>query len=217
MITVYHLATSRSERIVWLLEELELPYTMEWFDRGPDRLAPDALKGPSPTGKAPAIRDGDVVMAESGAIVSYVLARHGGGGLLPAPTDTDFPAYQFWLHASEGSLGANLLREMAITRVMPEASAHPDLARIRHNVRDGLALVEHTLGRSPFIAGARFTGADIMMPFWFTTAARFIPLDLAPYPNIRAYVARIGDRPAYRRAMAVAGPDVGGASPGAAS
>lgn len=210
MITVYHLATSRSERIVWLLEELGLPYAIERFARGPDRLAPDALKGPSPTGKAPALRDGDVVLAESGAIVSYLLARHGGGDLLPAPADADFPAYQFWLHYSEGSLGAQLLREMIIDRMVPDADARPGMARQRGNLRDSLALVEATLGRSPFIAGDRFTGADVMMPFWFTTARRFTGLDLGPYPNVRAYLARIEDRPAYRRAMEIAGPDAAG-------
>lgn len=210
MITVYHLATSRSERIVWLLEELGLPYGIERFDRRPDRFAPDELKGVSPTGKAPALRDGDVVLAESGAIVSYVLARHGGGGLLPTPADADFPAYQFWLHHSEGSLGAQLMREMTIDRLNPDADAHPGMARVRRTTRDALALVEDTLGRTPYIAGERFTGADIMMPFWFTTALRFRPLDLAPYPGIRAYLDRIADRPAYRRAMQVAGPDVTG-------
>lgn len=210
MITVYHLATSRSERVVWLLEELELPYEIERFDRRPDRFAPDELKRVSPTGKAPALRDGDVVLAESGAIVSYVLARHGGGGLLPAPADADFPAYQFWLHYSEGSLGAQLLREMMIERIAPDADTRPGMARVRQMTRDGLALVEDALGRTPYIAGERFTGADIMMPFWFTTAVRFRPLDLSPYPNIRAYLARIGERPAYRRAMALAGPDATG-------
>lgn len=210
MITVYHLATSRSERIVWLLEELGLPYAIEVFPRGPDRLAPGAMKAVSPTGRAPALRDGDVVLAESGAIVSYLLARHGDGGLRPAPEDADFPAYLFWLHASEGSLGSQLLREMMIDRVAPDADAHPAMARVRRMTWEQLALVEGALGRSPFIAGDRFTAADVMMPFWFTTAAKFIALDLGPYPNIRAYLDRIAERPAYRRAMAVAGPDVTG-------
>lgn len=211
MLTVYHLDTSRSERIVWLLEELGLPYRIERFARGPDRLAPDGLRGPSPTGKAPALRDGDVALAESGAIVSYVLARHGGGRLRPEPEDADFPAYLFWLHFSEGSLGAQLLRLMAVERLgLPDAESRPGVARTKQNAGDAVALVEETLGRSPFIAGARFTGADIMMPFWFTTALQFMPVDLASLPAVRAYLARIGGRPAYRRAMELAGPGVTG-------
>lgn len=210
MLTIYHLTTSRSERIVWLMEELGLPYRLETFVRTPAIVAPEALKQVHPLGRAPVIRDGDVVLAESGAIVEYIVARHGGGRLSVAPDAADFPRYLYWLHYAEGSLMLQLLREWTLERMLPDADAAPGMARIRDATRQHLTMVEAHLAQFPYFAGAAFTAADVMMVFAFTTLQRFRTLDLGPFPALRAYLARIAERPAYRRAMAVAGPEATG-------
>ena len=109
MITIYHLETSRSERIVWLMEELGLEYQLEVFPREATGAAPAPLKAIHALGRAPVIRDGDTVLAESGAIIEYIVHRHGGGRLVPATTDPAYPRYLYWLHFSEGSLMSLLL------------------------------------------------------------------------------------------------------------
>src|SRR5579872_5097012 len=101
MITVYHLNMSRSERIIWLMEELGLPYKLEKFRRGPDRLAPASLKTVSPLGKAPAIRDGDLTLIESGAIVEYIINKHGSGRLAVPVSSPDYPRYVQWIRSEE--------------------------------------------------------------------------------------------------------------------
>ena len=206
MITIYHLDTSRSERIVWLMEELGLAYELEWFERGPDRFAPEALKKIHPLGRAPVIRDGDTVLAESGAIVEYVIARHAGGRLAVAPSEPDFARYLYWLHYAEGSLMLQLLRESTIDRMLPNADAAPGMARFREQTRLHLSFIDEALGTSAYFVGDTFTAADIMMVFAFTTLRDFRPLDLSPYPNLQAYLRRIEARPAYRKAMDLAGP-----------
>jgi glutathione S-transferase len=207
MITIYHLDTSRSERIVWLMEELGLPYTLEVFERGRDILAPESFKEIHPLGRAPVIRDGDVVLAESGAIVEYIVARHGGGRLGVAADAPDFPRYLYWLHYAEGSLMLQLLREWSLERMLPDPDAAPGMARVRETTRLHLATIDAHLAQFPYFAGDAFTAADVMMLFPFTTVRRFRGIDLDPYPAIRAYVGRIEERPAYRRAMELAGPD----------
>lgn len=207
MLTIYHLTTSRSERIVWLMEELGLPYRLETFVRTPAIVAPEALRQVHPLGRAPVIRDGDIVLAESGAIVEYIVARHGGGRLGVAADAADFPRYLYWLHYAEGSLMQQLLREWTVERMLPDADAAPGMARIRDATRQHLGMVEAHLAQFPYFAGADFTAADVMMVFSFTTLQRFRGLDLGPCPALVAYLERIAERPAYRRAMALAGPD----------
>ena len=207
MITIYHLDTSRSERIVWLMEELGLPYTLDVFERGRDIFAPESFKQIHPLGRAPVIRDGDVVLAESGAIVEYIIARHGGGRLGVGPTEAAFPRYLYWLHYAEGSLMLQLLREWSLERMLPDADAVPGMARVRETTRLHLATIDAHLAQFPCFAGEAFTAADVMMLFAFTTVRRFRGIDLAPYPAIGAYVQRMEARPAYRRAMELAGPD----------
>ena len=206
MITIYHLDTSRSERIVWLMEELGLPYDLEVFDRLPEIFAPEELKRIHKLGRAPIIRDGDSVLAESGAIVEYIIARHGGGRLAIAASEPDFARYLYWLHYAEGSLMLQLLRERALDLFIADADAHPGMARVRETTRLHLSLIEETLAASPYFAGEVFTAADVMMAFAFTTLLKFRPLDLSASPALQAYLARIGERPAYRRAMEIAGP-----------
>ena len=204
MITVHHLSTSRSERIVWLMEELGLEYKLERFRREPSGAAPDALKAIHTLGKAPVIRDGDIVLAESGAIVDYIVHRYGHGRLAVRPDAPGYARYLYWLHFAEGSLMSLMLIALVLSRV-PEASASPIRTRVLARMQQMLSFVDSELGEGPWFAGAEFTAADVMMTFPFTTMRLFLDYDLAPYANVLAFLKRVEARPAYRKAMALAG------------
>jgi glutathione S-transferase len=208
MITICHLSTSRSERIVWLMEELGLDYRIEHFQRLPTGAAPDALREIHPLGKAPVIRDGDIVLAESGAIVDYIVHRYGRDRLAVAPAAANYARYCYWLHFAEGSLMSLLLIALVLTRV-PEGSASPAGVRVQARMKQMLAFIDSDLGDGPYFVGDVFTAADVMMTFPFTTLRLFLDYDLAPFANILAYLKRIEERPAYQRAMALAGPAAG--------
>jgi glutathione S-transferase len=208
MITLYHLDTSRSERIVWLMEELGLPYKLELHLRQPNGAAPDALKAIHPLGKAPIIRDGDTVLAESGAIVEYIVNRHAGGRLGVAPSAPAYARYLYWIHFAEGSLMSLMIVALVLTRV-PDGDQSPAGIRVLARMKQMLAFVDADLGDGPYFVGKDFTAADVMMTFTFTTMRYFLDYDLAPYSNIVAYLKRIEARPAFQKAMAVAGPKVG--------
>lgn len=206
MITVYHLSSSRSERIVWLMEELGLEYKLELFQREPNGAAPPPMKALHPLGRAPVIRDGDTVLAESGAIVEYIVHRHGQGKLALPPEDPAYSRYSYWLHFAESSLMSLMLIALVLSRI-PEASASPVTARIRERMKQMLSFVDAELATDgPWFAGKDFTAADVLMVFPFTTMRLFLDYDLAPYSNILAYLERIESRPAYLKAMALAGP-----------
>jgi glutathione S-transferase len=205
MITIYHLSRSRSERIVWLMEELGLEYRLERFEREPNGAAPPTMKEIHPLGRAPIIRDGETVLAESGAIVDYILHRHARGRLAARPDAPNYARYVYWLHFAEGSLMSLMLIALVLSRV-PEAGASPVTARVRERMKQMLSFVDVELGNGPWFAGTEFTAADVMMLFPFTTMRLFLDYDLAPYSNIGAYAKRIEARPAYQRAMALAGP-----------
>jgi len=205
VITIYHLDTSRSERIVWLMEELGLEYKLELFQRNDNGSAPDALREIHALGKAPLIRDGDTVLAESGAIVDYIVHRYAGDRLAVAPAAQEYAHYIYWFHFAEGSLMSLLILALVIGRV-PEANASPVRTRVLERMRQTLAFIDSELAQATYFAGAAFTAADIMMTFPFTTMRHFLNYDLAPYANILAYLQRIESRPAYQKAMALAGP-----------
>ena len=205
MITIYHLDTSRSERIVWLMEELGLEYNLELFQRNDNGSAPDALRKIHALGKAPVIRDGNTVLAESGAIVDYIVHRYAGDRLAVAPAAHDYARYIYWFHFAEGSLMSLLILALVLSRV-PEADASPVRARVLERMKQTLAFIDSELAQATHFAGATFTAADVMMTFPFTTMRHFLNYDLAPYANILAYLQRIESRPAYNKAMALAGP-----------
>ncbi len=206
MITVYHLTSSRSERIVWLLEELGIDYQLERFRREETGAAPESMKRIHPLGRAPVIRDGEMVLAESNAIVEYMIQRHGGGRLAVAASAAPYPRYLYWLHFAEGSLMPLLQIALALSR-LPDANATPLGTRVKARMQLMLGFVDVELEHVPYFAGADFTAADVMMTFPFTTMRRFLDYDVEPYANIAAYVKRIEARPAYQKAMALAGPD----------
>jgi len=203
MLTVHHLGVSQSERIVWLCEELGISYELKVYDRDPvTRLAPPAYKALHPIGTAPIVTDGDLVLPESGAIIEYVIHRYGGGKLAVSPDAPNYADYLFWLHFANATM---MTRHMMLLGVAPEDQS-PRTLWARDRDQATWDLVEARLGQAPYFAGDEFTAADIIMGFPLTTMRAFASRDLTSLPNIRAYLKRIGERPAYQRAMAKGDP-----------
>ena len=198
MLTLHHLNDSRSQRIVWLLEELGVPYEMKKYQRDAQtRLAPPELKAVHPLGKSPVIVDGDVKIAESGAVVDYIIRRYGKGAMMPARDSADFEAYNEWLHYSEGSAMLPLMLNLYVSR-LKEAGAplHP---RIDGELANHLGYVEGALQGRQFFVGDALTGADIQMSFVGEMAKAFGKLDA--YPNLKAWLERMHARPAFKRSV----------------
>ncbi|HET7542056.1 MAG TPA: glutathione S-transferase family protein [Polyangiaceae bacterium] len=207
-LTVHHLGRSQSERIVWLCEELELAYELRRYERRQDnRLAPPEYKALHPLGSAPVIQDGSLVLAESGAIVEYLLESYGDGRLVVRPGELGFGDYLYWFHFANGTLQPALMQVRILERVDPSEKNDLLLAAKQRFDRI-LSLLEQRLADAPYLAGPELTAADIMTVFTLTTMRLFRAFDLSPWPNILAYLQRIGARPAYRRAMQRADPDL---------
>ena len=163
-------------------------------------LAPPDYKALHPMGTAPVIADGDLVLAESGAVVDYIIARYGNGGLRLLPDHPDFAKFLYWFHFSNGTLQAHMGRNMILNR-LNLAPDNPILQATRGRVDRSFDLVNARFGEADYLAGREFTAADIMIGFSLTTMRYFMPYDIGRCPNIVRYLARIGQRPAYRRAM----------------
>ncbi len=208
MLIVHHLGLSQSDRIVWLCEELGLPYELRRYDRdAKTKAAPPEYKALHPFGTAPVIEDGELVLAESGAIVEYLCRKYAGGRMLIGPDHPEYANFLFWFHFANGSILPAVMMEMAAVWLGIE----PDAAKAKptgSRTDKAFAMAEERLGAVPWFAGAGISAADIMMLFTLTTMRRFAPRDMARYPNIRAYLKRVGARPAYRRAMEKADPGV---------
>ncbi|WP_315742496.1 MULTISPECIES: glutathione S-transferase family protein [unclassified Bradyrhizobium] len=206
MLTVHHLGRSQSERIVWLCEELDIPYELKTYARDADTmLAPPEYKALHPIGSAPVITDGGVVLAESAAIVDYIVAKYGQGRLTLRADDPGFAAFLYWFHFANGTLQPGLGRLMILNR-LTSAEDNPMLVAMKARTDRAFDLVEARCGEADYLAGSAFTAADVMIVFTLTTMRYFQPYDLGRLPNIRAYLARIGARPAYQRAMAKGDP-----------
>ena len=198
MITVHHLNNSRSQRILWLLEELGLPYEIKRYERdAKTNLAPPELKEIHPLGKSPVIQDGPHVVIESAAIIDYLIRRHGEGRLQPDPAGATYDEYVQWLHFAEGSAMLPLMLDLYVGRLGDAgAPLHP---RIESEVVNYLGYLNDTLGLTPYLVGEELTGADIQMSFIGELAkARG---KLQPYPNLAAWVEKFQARPAYRTAL----------------
>ena len=203
MLTVHHLNDSRSQRILWLLEELELPYEIAFYQRdATTRLAPPELQAVHPLGKSPVITDSGATIIESGAIIDFILRRHGGGRLMPAPDGPDYDAYVQWLHYAEGSVMLPLMLKMYTGR-LGEAAA-PLAPRINSEIANHLGYVEASLGARDWLVGTTLSGADIQMSFVGEIAGVYGLR--ASYPNIDAWVKRFQARDAYKRALEKGGP-----------
>ncbi|MEP6784213.1 MAG: glutathione S-transferase [Sphingomonadales bacterium] len=203
MLTVHHLNNSRSQRILWLLEELDLPYGIEFYQRDPvTNLAPPELKAIHPLGKSPVLTDGDATVIESGAIIDYIVRHHGGGRLVPAADSADYDSYVQWLHFAEGSAMLPLMLKLYTGR-LGEAAA-PLTPRIEGEIANHLSYIEGSLTGHDWLVGSDLTAADIQLSFVGEIAGVFGLR--AKYPSIDAWVKRFQARPAYKRAL-----DKGGA------
>ena len=204
MLTVHHLSISQSERIVWLCEELGLDYELKRYQRRSDnRLAPDEYKALHPMGIAPVITDGELTLGESAAICDYIDARYGEGRMTPAPDDDDFADHLYSFHFSNGTM-----MPIAYMQLMLGQTGDHEPPMLADRRLKAWNMIESRLGEADYFGGRRLTSADCMMAWSLTTARSFFPVDLAPFPDIRAYLQRLGERPAYRQAMAKAEPDM---------
>ena len=213
MIVVHHLNNSRSQRVLWLLEELDLEYEIRHYRRDArTMLAPPELRAVHPLGKSPVVTDGEFTLAESGAIVEYLVERRGGGRLAPAPSSPERLRYVYWLHFAEGTAMPPLLMKLILDRI--EKGPMPFFARpiargiaqrlkssfVEPNIARNLDYMEGELKRSEWFAGNEFTAADIQMSFPLEAAVARAGLD-ASRPNLMYFIERCHARPAYRRAL----------------
>lgn len=202
MITIYHLGVSQSDRIVWLMEELNLPYHLEWFDRGEDGLATDEYRALHPAATAPVIKDGDRVLTESAVILEYICHTYAGGKLTISPSESNYTDYLYWMHFNNNIQGL-FFAKMSLQRSNVEM---PDDHFVACREKVFYNYLDQRLGESDYLAGPEFTCADIMVIFNLTTLANFGGAAIDGLKNVQAYVARISERPAYIKAMAIAGP-----------
>lgn len=201
MITVYHAPRARSVRIIWTLEELGVPYEVNAMPFTPEALKSDTYLRVHPLGKVPAIRDGDVRLFESGAIVEYLVERYGNGRLAPAPNTPARPDYLQWMHFAEGTAMPPISELAQHTMFKPEAERVPSVvADARARIAAWLPVVEAALAGRDYLCGAEFTAADVMMgytallPKWFGMLGE-------PHANLHAWLARLEARPALQKAL----------------
>lgn len=218
MITVHHLENSRSQRVLWLLEELGLAYEIKRYARDPKTMfAPPELKRVHPLGKAPVITDGGLAVAESGAIVEYLIDTHGAGRLRPVQGTPEQRRYTYWLHFAEGSLTPPLLMKLVFDKireakvpffvkpVVKGIANQVSSSYIDPNLRRLLAFIESELAQGPWFAGAEFSAADVQMSYPVEVAAERVGLGAA-HPRLLNWLQRIHARPAYQRALKAGGP-----------
>ncbi len=203
MLTVHHLNNSRSQRVLWLLEELGVPYQIERYQRDPKTmLAPPALKKVHPLGKSPVVTDGQATLAESGAIIEYLVERYGEGKFSPEPGTPSFLRYRYWLHYAEGSLEKAPLLVRPIAKAI-SAAVHKRF--ITPNLTQHLDFLEGELATSNWFAGRSFSAADVQMSFPVEAAAARAGLNESR-PKLMDWLRRIHARPAYQRALVQGGP-----------
>jgi len=219
MVVVHHLENSRSQRVLWLLEELGVPYEVKRYARDKETmLAPPELRALHPLGKSPVITDGGVTVAESGAIVEYLIERYGNGRLIPPPGTPERLRYTYWLHYAEGSAMPPLLLMLVFNRV--ETAPMPffvkPIARgiagkvkstfIEPQVKLHFDYMESELGKATWFAGNEMTAADVQMSFPIEAADARAGLGASGRPKLAAFLQRIHARPAYQQALAKGGP-----------
>ena len=218
MLVVHHLNNSRSQRVLWLLEELGVPYEIRHHRRdAKTMLAPKELLAVHPLGKSPVIVDGTTTVAETGAIVEYILDTHAQGRMRPAAGTPEFLRHRYWLHFAEGSAMPPLLFKLVFDEVQkapmpffvkPIAKAISQKVMgvmVWPNLKRQFDFIEAELGKSTWLAGEELTGADIMMSFPLEAAKQRAGLD-ASHPKMLGYIQRIHARPAYKRALKKGGP-----------
>jgi glutathione S-transferase len=216
MLIVHHLNNSRSQRVLWLLEELGLPYEIKYYQRNAKTmLAPPELRAVHPLGKSPVVTDGEVTIAETGAIVEYLVDK-AGGQLRPAAGTPERLRWTFWLHYAEGSLMSPLLMKLVFS-IMPSRSPlllrgmvknitrRAQMGFVDPQLANHFDFLEGELGKSTYFAGEEFSAADVMMSFPLETGA-LRGGAFEGRPRLKAFVARIHARPAYKTAIEKGGP-----------
>ena len=199
MLIIHHLGVSQSERVVWLMEELGLPYEIIWHKRGADGLAPASYLALHPAATSPVVQDGDRTLCESAAILEYVCHKYAGGRLTVRPDQPNFYDYLYWMHFNNNVLG------LFFTRLALGVQTEGPIAGFVHRREGGYArMLEQTLAASPYLAGPELTCADIMVMYCLTSRRMFGGRD--DLPNVGSYVERVSKRPAYIKAMRIAGP-----------
>lgn len=216
MIVVHHLNNSRSQRVLWLLEELGLEYEIKQYDRDPDTmLAPASLREVHPLGKSPVITDDGLTLAESGAIIEYLVERYGDGQLAPLPNTAERLRYTYWLHYAEGSLMPLILMQLVFSQVEKKAPflLRPIAGAIANSAKSSfiepqtalhINYMEAELEKTKWFVDDNFTAADIQLSFPLEAAAARGSLN-ARHPNLMAFLNRIHARPAYQQALARGG------------
>lgn len=214
MLTVHHLNNSRSQRVLWLLEELAVPYEIVKYERDPKTsLAPPELQKIHPLGKSPVVTDNGHTLAESAAILEYIVETYGNGRLAPAAGSPEYRRYRYWMHYAEGSLMPFLLLRLITSRikkapfpVRPIAKAiagKVEAGFVGPNLTRHVEYIDAELAKNPYFAGPDFTVADIQMSFPMEAIAQRVP---NPPPRITDFVRRIHERPAFKKALDRGGP-----------
>jgi glutathione S-transferase len=202
MLTVHHLNNSRSHRIAWLLEELGVPYSIQHYERDTKSgMAPESLKAIHPLGKSPILTDDGRPIAESGAIIDYIIRRHGEGRLTPEGNSEEYDQYVHWLHYAEGSASLPLIMKGTVNRL--DNKWRPLKNFVASELHLHLSYIDASLQRGPFLLGELFTAADVQMSFVAEVAALLV--DRNDYPAMDAWIRRLQARPAYRRAVDTGG------------
>ena len=203
MIEVHHLNNSRSQRVLWLLEELGLPYELVKYQRdATTNLAPESLKKIHQLGKSPVVRDGELVLIESGAILEYIVRRYGKGRLAPAESSPEWPRYLQLMHYAEGSAMLPVMLKLYLSRI-GEAGT-PLAPRVTSEIENHFGFLEGELAHSDFFVGKELTAADVNLSFPIQAARLLHGLD--QFPNLARFLDRMHARPAYNRALERGGP-----------
>lgn len=215
MITLHHLNNSRSQRILWLLEELGIKYEIKYYQRNKETmLAPPELKMIHPLGKSPVITDGDVTIAESAVIIEYLIEKYGNGKLKPAPGTPALMKYNYWMHFAEGTAMSPLLLALIFNRIdslpvpffikpiIKKITGKVRTSFINPNLKNNFDFIEGELAKAEWFAGNEFTGADIQMSFPME-AGTIRAGDFGPYS--KKYLEKIHSRPAYKKALEIGG------------
>ncbi|KAK2764507.1 hypothetical protein FQN54_009202 [Arachnomyces sp. PD_36] len=205
-LTIHHLQVSQSERLPWLCEELQIPYSLILHQRAPV-FSPQSIKDLNPLGQAPVIQDGDLRLAESAACVEYIINVYGNGKLSLPHSHKNYADYLYWFHFANGTLQPQVLIMLQLSR-FDKGSAGSYAASLGERFAKLLRLMDDRLQKNEWLAGDEFTAADIMTVFTLTTMRTFYPFDLSEYRGILAYLERVAQREGYRKSRAKADPEL---------
>ena len=206
MITIHHLGVSQSDRVVWLMEELDLPYRLKWHKRMESGLAPNEYLALHPAATAPVIEDDGKVLTESAVIVEYICHRYAGGKLTVRPDQSNYADYLYWMHFNNNILGLFFAKSALGAGGQGNSAGLTDTV-VRRREKQYYNFLNARLGESPYLAGPDFTCADVMVMFPLTSLPLFGGRAIDDLPNVVSYVRRQEARPAYIKAMAIAGPN----------